>query len=99
MATLKDVETPAFVLLGIFAPKPPVGRLDGRAAGVLRAGRTLLRSGRESAAEMRAALALCRLVASDLSRAEALGEAGVSELVRRYEAAGEAGKIGEKGEE
>lgn len=84
------LERPAYVLLGIFARRPPTDRLDSQTFKVLRAVRALVSGLGErelSPAEMRAALAVCGLVANDFERATGMGEAEVAELVRRYGAA------------
>ena len=87
LKTFSGLEKPAYVLLGVFARRPPSDRLDSQTFRVLRAVRSIVQNSGErelTAAEMRAVLAVCGLVANDFERATGLGEAEVAELVRRY---------------
>ena len=92
LKTFTSVEKPAYVLLSIFARRPPADRLDAATFRVMRAAREIVASSGERAlspAEMRAVLSVCGLVANDFERATALGEAEVAELIRRYGAVSE----------
>ena len=87
LKTFSNLEKPAYVLLGVFARRPPSDRLDSQTFRVLRAVRALVQGAGErelSVAEMRAVLSVCGLVANDFERATSLGDAEVAELVRRY---------------
>lgn len=87
LKTFSGLEKPAYVLLGVFARRPPSDRLDSQTFRVLRAVRSIVQNSGErelTSAEMKAVLAVCGLVANDFERATGLGEAEVAELVRRY---------------